>query len=65
MDKESIEFWNGALKCAIKMERRARECSNIEQMRKEISYMRQRIEDVHIHNFDMALDVIEEEKVMD
>ena len=62
---EAIEFWNGALKCAIKMERRARECSNIEQARQEISYMRQRIEDVHIYNFDRALDVIEEEKVMD
>ena len=22
MDRESIEFWNGALKCAIKMERK-------------------------------------------
>lgn len=53
------------MKCAIKMERKVRECSNIDQLREEISHMRQRIEDVHINNFDRALNVIEEEKVID
>ena len=65
MDKESIEFWNGALKCAIKMERKVRGCETLEQVRSEISYLRQRIEDVHVNNFDMVLNVIEEEKVID
>ncbi|MCW6158340.1 MAG: DUF4071 domain-containing protein [Thermoplasmatales archaeon] len=65
MDRESIEFWNGALKCAIKMERKARECSNIDQLREEISYMRQRIEDVHIQDPVEVLNMIEEEKVID
>ena len=65
MDKESIEFWNGALKCAIKIERKARDCETLEQVRSEISYLRQRIEDVHVNNFDMVLNVIEEEKVID
>ena len=65
MDKESIEFWNGALKCAIKIERKARDCETLEQVRKEISYLRQKIEDVHVNNFDRVLSVIESKRVID
>ncbi|MCL4446883.1 MAG: hypothetical protein M0Z77_08435 [Thermoplasmatales archaeon] len=65
MNREDIEFWNGALKCAIKMERKARDSSTLEQVRKEISYMKQRIEDVHVSNFDRALNAIENQRVVD
>jgi len=65
MNREDIEFWNGALKCAIKMERKARESETLDQVRQEISYLRQRIEDVHISDFDRALNVMEDQKVMD
>ena len=65
MDREDIEFWNGALKCAITMERKARDCETLEQVRKEISYLRQKIEDVHVNNFDRALSVIESKRVID
>ena len=62
---EDIEFWNGALKCAIKMERNIRECETLDQARKEVSYLRQRIENVHTNNFDKALERLEFEKVME
>ena len=65
MDREDIEFWNGALKCAITMERKARDSATLEQVRTEISYLRQKIEDLHVNNFDMVLNAIEEEKVID
>lgn len=53
------------MKCAIKMERKARDSSTLEQVRKEISYMKQRIEDVHVSNFDRALNAIENQRVVD
>ena len=65
MNREDIEFWNGALKCAIKMERKTRDCKTLEQVRQETAYLRQRIEDVHIGNFDRALNVLEDQKVID
>jgi Mn-containing catalase len=65
MDKESIEFWNGALKCAIKMERNINECKTLDQARKEIAYLKQRIENVHTNNFDKALEWLGPEKVME
>ena len=65
MDKESIEFWNGALKCAIKMERNISECKTLDQARKEVSYLKQRIESVHTNNFDKALEWLGFEKVME
>ncbi len=60
MNREDIEFWNGALKCAIRMERKAKDSTTLEQVRHEIAHLRQRIEDVHINNFDRALNVIED-----
>lgn len=65
MNKESIEFWNGALKCAIKMERNIGECKTLDQARKEIAYLKQRIENVHTNNFDKALEWLGFEKVME
>ena len=65
MDKESIEFWNGALKCAMKMERNINECKTLDQARKEIAYLKQRIENVHTNNFDKALEWLGPEKVME
>ena len=65
MDRESIEFWNGALKCAIRMERNIGECKTLDQARKEVSYLKQRIENVHTNNFDKALNALELEKVME
>ena len=65
MDKESIEFWNGALKCAIKMERNISESKTLDQARKEIAYLKQRIESVDTNNFDKALEWLGPEKVME
>jgi Mn-containing catalase len=65
MDRESIEFWNGALKCAMKMERNINECKTLDQARKEIAYLKQRIENVHTNNFDKALEWLGPEKVME
>lgn len=65
MDREDIEFWNGALKCAIKMERNINECKTLDQARKEIAYLKQRIENVHTNNFDKALEWLGPEKVME
>ena len=56
MKREDIEFWNGALKCAIAMERRTRTSETLEKARLEVAYLRQQIEDIHINNFDEVLD---------
>ena len=65
MNREDQQFWNGALKCAIKMERNVRDCKTLEQLKQEISYLRQGVEDAHINNFDRALNAVEDQRVID
>jgi Mn-containing catalase len=47
------------------MERNISECKTLDQARKEIAYLKQRIENVHTNNFDKALEWLGFEKVME
>ena len=58
MDKEAIEFWNGALKATIVADKLLKESGSIEEARKQVGDLKEKLEDIHARSISRAMETL-------